>query len=448
MRTSSTIHKRKVGVAGTLLLVGLLILALLFFFQTRPDPWWLWALFTGAFVLLEWRAVEINHHLFVSPSIMVAITAGAVFGPRSALLGVTVMAAAAFVTPKDFKQRRVFEPVANFGQFALTVSASIGVLSLLHPGDVTKANVGQLAAASIAAALVYGAVNYGVVSVVVKRIYGQELRPWSRLSAAVVPYLGMGFLGGMLGAAYLLVGDVTLPLIVAVFFVGHMTFASYGDLLEAQEATLRGFIKALEAKDLYTRGHTERVAHFSQVIGQEMGYDANGLERLRWAALIHDVGKLAVPRDLITKRSRLSDQEREQMEQHVHSVEDLLAEVDFLQPMVAIASKHHANFDGSGYGGSAHQYGETPGQEACILAVADAFDAMTSTRSYRVALTQAYAFDELRANAGSQFDPECVEALIAALKRSGEVYGSLDVDDEEQARLLASGQENVYRIHG
>ncbi|MEE8330634.1 MAG: HD domain-containing phosphohydrolase [Acidimicrobiia bacterium] len=427
---------------------GVAILTWLSLTQSVPRPVWLWVLFIASVAVLEWRAVEINDHLFVSPSIMVIITAGAIFGPQSGVLGVAVMAAFGFLTPLDLKERRWFEPIANFGQFVLTVSTSIAVLSLLHPGPVTKANVGQLAVASIAAALVYGAINYGLVSLAVKIIYGRELRAWSRLSSAVVPYLGMGFLGGMLGAAYLLVGPIALPFIAAVFFVGHMTFASYGDLREAQEATLRGFIKALEAKDLYTRGHTERVAHFSQVIGEEFGYDANGLERLRWAALIHDVGKLAVPRDLITKRSRLTEEERAQMEQHVHSVEDLLAEVDFLQPMVAIASNHHANFDGTGYGGSSYQHGESPGREACILAVADAFDAMTSTRSYRVALTQRYAIEELRANSGSQFDPECVEALVGALEQSGEVYGSLDVDDEEHARLLAAQDANVYRIHG
>jgi HD-GYP domain-containing protein (c-di-GMP phosphodiesterase class II) len=448
MRTSSTIQRRKVGLAATFIVAGVATLAILFASQTLPEPLWLWGLFGLAFVILEWRTVEVNHHLFVSPSIMVVITAGAVFGPGSGALGVAVMAIFGVLTPLDLKQRRLFEPIANFGQIVVTVAAAVLVLSAIHPGTVTRENVWQIALASIAAAMVYGAVNYGLVSVAVRYIYGKELRPWSRLSSAIVPYLGMGFLGGLLGAAYLLVGSVTLPLLSAVFFVGHMTFASYGELREAQEATLRGFIKALEAKDLYTRGHTERVAHFSQVIGEELGYDANGLERLRWAALIHDVGKLAVPRDLIVKRSRLTDAERVQMELHVESVEDLLSEVEFLQPMVEIASKHHANYDGSGYGGSTHHTGEAPGQEACILAVADAFDAMTSSRAYRVALTQRYAFDELRANAGTQFDPRSVEALITAVERSGEVYGSLDIDDDEHARLLASQDENIYRIHG
>lgn len=448
MRTSSTIQGRKAVLAATFIAAGVATLAVVFASQTPPEPLWLWSVFGAAFVLLEWRTVEVNHHLFVSPSIMVVITAGAVFGPGSGALGVAVIAVFGVMTPLDIKHRRLFEPIANFGQIVVTVTAAVWVLGALHPGTVSKENVWQIALASIAAALVYGAVNYGLVSLAVRYIYGKELRPWSRLSSAVVPYLGMGFLGGMLGAAYLLVGAITLPLLAAVFFVGYMTFASYGELREAQEATLRGFIKALEAKDLYTRGHTERVARFSQVIGEELNYDANGLERLRWAALIHDVGKLAVPRDLIVKRSRLTDEERAQMELHVESVEDLLSEVEFLQPMVEIASKHHANYDGSGYGGPVHHNGEAPGQEACILAVADAFDAMTSSRSYRVALTQVYAFEELRANAGTQFDPECVEALIAAVTRSGEVYGSLDIDDDEHARLLASQAENVYRIHG
>ncbi|MGH7511120.1 MAG: HD-GYP domain-containing protein, partial [Gemmatimonadales bacterium] len=161
----------------------------------------------------------------------------------------------------------------------------------------------------------------------------------------------MGFVGGLLGATYHIVGPVTLPMIFVVFAVGYLTFSSYGQLREAHEATIRGFIKALEAKDLYTRGHTERVAYFAQLIGEELGYRGTRLERLRIAALIHDVGKLAVPRDLIRKSGRLSDAEYAEMQRHAHMVEDILAEVDFLRPMVEIASNHHSRYDGSGYGG-------------------------------------------------------------------------------------------------
>jgi HD-GYP domain-containing protein (c-di-GMP phosphodiesterase class II) len=294
------------------------------------------------------------------------------------------------------------------------------------------------------AAVVYGVLNVLLVTLIVRGVFGERgLRPWSNMGAIILPMVGMGLLGGLLGAAYLHAGPHMLPLIFAVFYLAQLTFASYAQLREAQESTLRGFVKALEAKDLYTRGHTERVAYFANLIGSEMGFSGTRLEQLRWAALIHDVGKLAVPRDLIRKRARLTDDEYEEMQAHTHLVEDLLAEVEFLQPMVAIAANHHAHFDGNGYGPAESFVDDQPPVEASILGVADSFDAMTSTRSYRVALTQEYAFTELRRCSGTQFDPEVVEAFIAALTRRNERYGSPNVADEAEARRRAEDRAVV-----
>jgi len=297
--------------------------------------------------------------------------------------------------------------------------------------------VALAAAGAALAAGVHATVNLGLVAYGVRTLYeGRRIRPWSGLGELVPSHIVMGALGGLLGATYHLEPTI-LPLIFVVFVIGYLSFASYGELREAHEATLRGFIKALEAKDLYTRGHTERVAYFSQLIGKELGYSGTKIERLRWAALIHDLGKLAVPRELIRKKGRLSEDEYEQLQRHAHVVEEILAEVEFLRPMVEIASSHHAHYNGEGYGGSSHAYGQTPSQEARILAVADAFDAMTSTRSYRMALTQDFAFAELRRHSGTQFDPQVVDALESALARAGERYGSPDLDDETKARRLA-----------
>lgn len=432
-------QRLRIAFAAGLALAAVVALGLLFLVSDFPTPVWLWGLFALAFVYFEWRAVEVNDRLFASPTVMVLTTAAVIFGRETALLGVAVMAALGPLTPEDIRQRRWFQPIANFGQLVLTATASISILVLLLPAEITSgAQLWRVAFATGIAAVVDGVVNVTIVTVVVRSVFGaREVRPWSNLAAIILPLLGMGFLGGLLGAAYHLVGGATLPLIFLVFFIGQMTFASYAQLREAQESTLRGFIKALEAKDLYTRGHTERVAFFSDLIGQELGFNGTRLEKLRWAALIHDVGKLAVPRDLIRKKARLSEEEYAQMQAHTHLVEDLLAEVDFLQPMVAIASNHHTHYDGSGYHGSHHHEGGEPPLEARILAVADSFDAMTSTRSYRVALTQEYAFSELRRNAGTQFDPEVVEAFIGILERRGDRYGSPDVDTEEEARRRA-----------
>jgi hypothetical protein len=418
--------------------VGLAAIAVLFVVASFPTPFWLWAIFAVAFVALEWNAVEVNDRLFASPTVMVLMTAAVIFGKDTAVLGVALMTATGLITAEDVRLRRWFQPIANGGQFVISAVMSVSVLAFLLPTEITVPSLWRVAVAAALAAVVHSMVNLSIVSTVVRAVYGhREVRPWSKYGAVVVPMLGMGFLGGLLGAAYHLVGSATLPLIFIVFFVGRMTFASYAQLREAQESTLRGFIKALEAKDLYTRGHTERVAYFADLIGRAMGFNGTRLERLRWAALIHDVGKLAVPRDIIRKKARLTSEEWSQMQAHTHLVEDLLAEVDFLQPMVAIASNHHTHFDGNGYHGSHHIGSAEPPLEARILSVADSFDAMTSTRSYRVALTQDYAFSELRHHAGSQFDPEVVEAFVEILERRGERYGSPDVASEEEARRRA-----------
>ncbi|MDH5371820.1 MAG: HD domain-containing protein, partial [Acidimicrobiia bacterium] len=345
--------------------------------------------------------------------------------------------------PRDFRERRWFQPTANFGQMVVSASAAGLVLDVLIPVGIdptVAGSIAQVVTASSIAAIVYAALNYGQVRTVIRIAYGRrDIRPWSGMALLFPSHLVMGVLGGFLGIVYAVVGFSVLPLILVVFVAGHYTFSSYSELREAHEATLRGFIKALEAKDLYTRGHTERVAYFAQLVGQDMGFRGSRLERVRVAALIHDVGKLAVPRDLIRKRGRLTETEYEDLQTHAHVVEDILAEVEFLRPMVEIASGHHSQFDGSGYGGSGHRHGKRPAVEARILAVADAFDAMTSTRSYRMALSQEFAFEELRRNSGSQFDPDVVESLVRALARTGERYGSPGLTDEEHARRLAEG---------
>ncbi|MDF1595899.1 MAG: HD domain-containing protein [Acidimicrobiia bacterium] len=441
----STQRLVRIRLAVAYVAIGVIVLTALILTQSFPNVA-LWAAFAVPFVYLEWRAVEINDQLMASSTIMVALTGGTIFALEgsSAALGIATIAALGPLVPRDIRERRWFQPAVNFGQLVVSAGSAGLALDLLIPSGIdpgAAGNIARVVGAASVAAIVYAVLNYGQVRTIVRLAFGRrDIRPWSGMAMILVSYLVMGVLGGFLGIVYSAVGFAVLPLILVVFVAGHYTFASYGELREAHEATLRGFIKALEAKDLYTRGHTERVAYFAQLIGEDLGFRGSRLERVRVAALIHDVGKLAVPRDLIRKRGRLTEDEYENLQAHAHVVEDILAEVEFLRPMVEIASGHHSQFDGNGYGGSGHQHGQRPAMEARILAVADAFDAMTSTRSYRMALSQDYAFDELRRNAGTQFDPHIVESLARALARTGERYGSPGFTDDEQARRMAEGR--------
>jgi len=438
-------QRAKVVVAAVYAVGGLTALALLVAYESFP-PIGLWAAFAAAFAFFDWRSVEVNDRLLMSPTVMVGLTAVVAFGPGSAALGVATMAALGAVSDRDLKERRVFQPVANFGQLVITAA----VMSLVLEGFLVRAIASTpsgywvwVAAGSALAAGVNSIVNFAMVIFALRWVYHKNISAWSHMSELLPSYLGMGFVGGLLGATVTRT-EVVLPLVFVVFIIGYHAVASFGELREAHAATLRGFVKALEAKDLYTRGHTERVAQFSVQCGQRMGFRGTRLERLEWAALIHDVGKLAVPRDLIRKRGRLTADEYSELQRHAHMVEEILAEVEFLKPMVEIASAHHSNYDGSGYGGVGHTDGESPSLEACILAVADAFDAMTSTRSYRMALSQSYAFSELRRNAGGQFHPEVVETFIASIEGTHRRYGSPFLHDPTEARRLAEGKVETH----
>ena len=425
------------GIYGSSAVLLLAFLAL----QTTFPLRWEWVFFGVAFGAFQSLAVEVNDRLRASPTVMIVMTAAVVFGRESAAIGAATIVMFGAVTPLDIRERRWFQPVVNAGQFVLSAAAGGAVIAFALPaGEFTTGDIGRVALGSALAAVVYSAANLSLVTLAVRTVFRKRnLKPWARMRSVVPSMALMGSLGGLLGATYLLVGPVILPLISGVFLVGHLGTRVVSQIRLAHESTLGGFIKALEAKDLYTRGHTERVAYFSQITAEEMGFRGDALERVRIAALIHDIGKLAVPRALIRKKGPLSEEEYAHMQQHAHLVEDILHEVEFLAPMVEIASGHHSRFDGGGYGGSGHRKGEPPLLESRILAVADAFDAMTSTRSYRLALTQDYAIAELRRGAGTQFDPDCVEAFVRALAATGERYGSPSLEDEEEARRRAEG---------
>jgi len=176
-------------------------------------------------------------------------------------------------------------------------------------------------------------------------------------------------------------------------------------------ATLRALAAALEARDVETKGHSERVVAYCLRLGQQLGLNDRELITLEHGALLHDIGKIGVPDAILLKRSALTEDEWNYMRRHVEYGSQILRGIDFLEGASRIVAQHHERFDGSGY--PSRLEGELICQGARIFAVADAVDAITSDRPYRKARPFEAAADELIRCAGTHFDPDIVKAFAA-----------------------------------
>jgi putative nucleotidyltransferase with HDIG domain len=212
-------------------------------------------------------------------------------------------------------------------------------------------------------------------------------------------------------------GPVAALLVLLPMYVSCWVFAQYHRERAAHQATIRALVQAVDIKDGYTRGHSERVGQASMMIARELGMDDERVEVLRFAGILHDVGKLGVPTRLLRKDGPLTPDERRIIELHPEYGHEMVRGIGFLGEARSAILHHHERLDGSGY-----PYGligrQIP-EFARVVAVADAFDAMTSTRSYRRARPVPVALEELERCSGAQFDPQMVTALVRALGRHG-----------------------------
>lgn len=184
------------------------------------------------------------------------------------------------------------------------------------------------------------------------------------------------------------------------------------------EQAARAILKALDYKDSYTFGHSMRVAYFSLVTGTEAGFSKEEMYELELSAIFHDIGKIGTPDAVLNKPSRLSEDEFHVMKAHPELSCEILKEFPYFEKIALNAKHHHERFDGKGYPSGLK--GEEIPLAARIILIADTFDAMTSSRSYRKGLPYEVAFDELIQFSGSQFDPQLVQLFIQGMKKEAQ----------------------------
>jgi hypothetical protein len=343
----------------------------------------------------------------VSASVMISLAAVFVFRGAAPLLGPLLVGMAGGIYWPHIRRRDWRRLAFNVGALGLSTAAAAAAFGFVAR---TQHSVSLELLGATAAAVAYWLVDIALLGVTMRlrdggTLRGQVSELWGFADFEIVIF---AILGVFLGRLYEAHGVLIVALFVTPILAARQAFASYLAVNEQHEATLAVLVQALESKDPYTGGHVARVAQFAYYIGAELGFSPSRLRRLHDAALMHDIGKLTVPNQLLNKPGRLTPSEYERVRQHEDISVQLVRHIEALAPCAAAIV-------GAGL--------DAP-VESRIIHVADAFDAMTSTRAYRRAMSQEDAANELQAHAGEQFDPDCVAALVCVLDRRGERYGA------------------------
>ncbi|HEU4912355.1 MAG TPA: HD-GYP domain-containing protein, partial [Actinomycetes bacterium] len=310
----------------------------------------------------------------------------------------------------------------NGPQLALSAGAAGAVYQLLGGTTGLRASsFPDVLFAIVAADVVHMLVNGSLVALVIGLT--QNVSPLrvvqGTMAHSVVSYLAYGLFGVSLAVLWdgVGIGPTAALLLLLPLFVARWAYAQYAEEQQAYDRTVRALMAAVETKDLYTRGHSERVSAASILIARRIGMREDRVSSLGYAGMLHDVGKLGVPTRVLTKSGRLTEAEFKAIQRHPLQGHEIVREIEFLDEAMAGIMHHHERIDGMGY--PMGLAGDQIPEFARVIAVADAFDSMTTTRSYRGARTVAEAIVELRRCAGTQFDPPMVEALIAAVEEHG-----------------------------
>ena len=378
----------------------------------------------------------ITFHVSVSAAFCFA--AGLTAGP---LLG-GIVVALAHIADGVWVRREPIKIAVNAAGLGLSTSVSgMTYYALADAERSTWASLQNLLAATVAA-IVYTLVNTGSLALIVSPVMGiGPFEMWrANFGGLYVELITVATLGSLIPV---LVGENPLAivlLIVPLLLGPHLAFKGIRQAHHESRIAMEGLANALERRDPYTFRHSIRVTEYTRVILGLMPYGPHPTaEAIIAAAQVHDLGKVGAQDGSLKKPSALSPKEREAIEQHPVIGAEIVNRLEVYKQSVAVIRHHHERWDGTGYPDGL--VGETIPLGARIIAVADAFDAMTSERVYRPAMPVAAAMAELRRGQGTQFDPQIVELFDQAVAIAGiapEPGGGDDLREGREPVLVAA----------
>lgn len=333
-------------------------------------------------------------------------------------LGVTLLAMALsglILFGKVGLVQPLYKRVFNASQYVIALAAAYHVISFFQvPSfrlDIKSFLIYLLAA------VVYMVINMVIVAIILSIVSNKS--PWSiwvsNFRWALPNFMALVPLGFLLALVYNSWGPPGLFLLFIPLLVSRHSFQLYVDMRENYLNTVEALVQALEAKDSYTSGHSSRVGKLTVAMGEAIGMNDDKLQFLKYAAVLHDVGKIGVSEIILNKEGKLLEVEWESIHSHPVIGQTIIENIKFMFDIGQVVRHHHERFDGQGYPDQIK--GEDIPLESRIISVADTYDAITSDRSYRVGRSHEEAINELKNAAGSQLDPQLVELFCKIVSK-------------------------------
>ncbi|MEN3005730.1 HD domain-containing phosphohydrolase [Dehalobacterium formicoaceticum] len=403
----------KIYIALVTMLAAALVLRYVPHFYVAQEDILVIILFVLISVFSEYMAVTMPFVGMISVSFAIDLAAIMIFGIPGAIMITSLGYIGSFILNIHSDERSLDKFVFNLSLFIITVTVS-GLAyqdAINFFGDKDHWHL----IAALLAAVVFYLINATLLAILFSFLKKKSLGTiWIMNMRWAVPNLGvLAPIGYMLAYIYPHVGALGILFFFLPLLLARHTFKLYMDMRNMYLNSIKSMAAIIDAKDHYTAGHSERVTKYVLMICYEMGLDEEYIENLKDMALLHDIGKIGIPEQILNKPGRLNEEEYSKMKTHPVSGYDIVKNITFLKNP-EVCKYHHERIDGKGY--PEGLTGELIPLGARIISVADAFDAMTTNRPYRKGMDPAAALKELERCQGTQFDQKVVTALTRAME--------------------------------
>lgn len=400
---------------STTILAGAVVLRAAF---AQNLPWGAIAFFAAITLLAEALPVDTPYHgITISASFGLIYAALFLFGPA----GAAIIASFGTLSWQDLKRKSWYRNLFNFAQLAICAFLA-GVVYLRAGGDLGFMVFPRDLLPGLLALATHFLLN-STFSTLAASLFNDTpfFAVWRKSVLWAFPsLLVLAPFGALMATVYQGMGVLAILLFLVPLLVARQSFQLYRQMRNTYVETIHTLAHAIEAKDNYTRGHSERVAVYANAIARHLALPESQVDMIYFLSLLHDVGKIGIPEQILNKTERLDTAERQQINRHSEIGAGIVREISFLRTGIDVIRYHHERFDGAGY--PVGIKGKDIPIGARIIAVADAFDAMTSERVYRnSARTVDQAVDELQRCAGGQFDPMIVDVFTRILRQQPEL---------------------------